>query len=57
MEDLWEVVCGRNWVSPADTPRVWMDALKYWRMVNAKVEFILRRSLSLDLLEHIVKCK
>ena len=33
------------------------DAIKIWRTLNAKIEFVLKRSISHDLFEHIIHCK
>ncbi|XP_077216009.1 uncharacterized protein LOC143850670 [Tasmannia lanceolata] len=55
-EDLWEVVCGNAVVAPEDTQEN-ADVLKAWRMKNAKAEFLLKRSISHDLFEHIIGCK
>ncbi|XP_077246122.1 uncharacterized protein LOC143885988 [Tasmannia lanceolata] len=55
-EDLWEVVCGNAVVAPEDAQEN-ADVLKVWRMKNAKAEFLLKRSISPDLFEHIIGCK
>ncbi|XP_077237213.1 uncharacterized protein LOC143878884 [Tasmannia lanceolata] len=55
-EDLWEVVCGNAVVVPEDTQENG-DVLKAWRMKNAKAEFLLKRSISHGLFEHVIECK
>ncbi|XP_077217868.1 uncharacterized protein LOC143852370 [Tasmannia lanceolata] len=55
-EDLWDVVCGDANVAPEDTQE-YGDVLKAWRMKNAKAEFLLKRSISHDLFDHIIGCK
>jgi hypothetical protein len=54
-EDLWEVVGGADVNPPGNTPEN-ADALKKWRIANAKSESILKRSLSHDLFENIIRC-
>nr|XP_016484341.1 PREDICTED: uncharacterized protein LOC107804904 [Nicotiana tabacum] len=55
-EDLWEVVNGSNTSPPADAPEN-SNALKKWRHINAKAEFILKRPISPNLFDHIIRCK
>nr|CAD1836418.1 unnamed protein product [Ananas comosus var. bracteatus] len=55
-EDLWDVVGGGFRRAPTDTPEN-REALKRWRTLNAKAEFVLKRSISHDLFEHIIGCK
>ncbi|XP_060190669.1 uncharacterized protein LOC132619940 [Lycium barbarum] len=55
-EDLWEVVNGSNTNPPADAPEN-NDARKKWKQINAKAEFILKRSISPSLFDHIIRCK
>lgn len=55
-EDLWEVVGGDNKVAPTPTDTN-ADAVKKWRTSNARAEFVLKRSISHDLFDHIVGCK
>ena len=57
-EDLWEVVGGDDKVAPTPTKdNANADAVKKWRTSNAKAEFVLKRSISHDLFDHIVGCK
>jgi hypothetical protein len=51
-EDLWEVVGGDD-VNRLEN----VDNLKKWWIANAKVESILKRSISHGLFEHIIGCK
>ncbi|KAH0708313.1 hypothetical protein KY284_009740 [Solanum tuberosum] len=55
-EDLWDVVNGSNTSPPDDGPKN-SSAYKKWKQVNAKAEFILKRTVSSDLFDHIIKCK
>ncbi|KAG6645086.1 hypothetical protein CIPAW_08G098800 [Carya illinoinensis] len=55
-EDLWEVVGGCE-VNPLKITLENTDALKKWSTTNAKVESILKRSLSHGKFEHILWCK
>ncbi|KAH0705083.1 hypothetical protein KY289_010159 [Solanum tuberosum] len=55
-EDLWDVVNGSN-TSPLDDGPKNSCAYKKWKQVNAKVEFILKSTVSSDLFDHILKCK
>lgn len=57
-EDMWEVVGGDDKVAliaTKDNPNV--DAIKRWKTSNANAEFVLKRSLSQELFDHIVGCK
>ncbi|XP_009790200.1 uncharacterized protein [Nicotiana sylvestris] len=55
-DDLWEVVNGSNTSPPADAPKN-SNALKKWKQINAKAEFILKRSIFPNLFDHIIRCK
>ncbi|KAH0733943.1 hypothetical protein KY285_009650 [Solanum tuberosum] len=55
-EDLWDVVNGCNTSPPDDGPKN-SSVYKKWKQVNAKAEFILKRTVSSDLFDHIIKCK
>ncbi|KAH0678932.1 hypothetical protein KY284_020017 [Solanum tuberosum] len=55
-EDLWDVVNGSNTSSPVDELEN-NRAYKKWKQINVKVEFILKRTISSDLFDHIIKCK
>ncbi|XP_019261927.1 PREDICTED: uncharacterized protein LOC109239789 [Nicotiana attenuata] len=55
-EDLWEVVNGSNTSPPADAPKN-SNAHKKWKQINANAEFILNRSISPNLFDHIIRCK
>lgn len=55
-EDLWDVVNGGNVTIPAAGPEN-ADALKKWKQLNAKAEFVLKRSISHSLFDHIMRCK
>ena len=55
-EDLWDVVNGNDTSALADGLEN-NSAYKKWKQVNAKTEFILKRTISSDLFEHIIKCK
>ena len=55
-DDLWDVVNG-NYTSPlADGPEN-SSTYKKWKQVNAKEEFILNKTISSGLFDHIIKCK
>ena len=54
-EDLWDIVGGGKANAPED---ITDDAnVKKWVMTNAKEKFVLKRSISHDLFEHIMMCK
>ena len=55
-EDLWDVVNGNETSLPADGLEN-NSAYKKWKQVNAKAEFILKRTISFDLFNYIIKCK
>ncbi|XP_059306174.1 uncharacterized protein LOC132057554 [Lycium ferocissimum] len=55
-EDLCDVVNGSNTSPLADEPKNG-DACKKWKQINAKAEFILKRSISHNLFDHIIRCK
>jgi len=54
-EDLWDVVDGINTTSPTDEQGN-ADAFKRWKQLNAKMEFVLKRSISHGLFDHIMRC-
>jgi len=53
-EDLWDVVDGINTTSPIDEQGN-ADAFKRWKQLNAKAEFVLKRSISHCLFDHIMR--
>jgi len=55
-ENLWDVVDGSNTSSPTNESRN-VNALKRWKQLNAKAEFVLNRSISHGLFDHIMRCK
>ncbi|XP_060190456.1 uncharacterized protein LOC132619627 [Lycium barbarum] len=55
-EDLWDVVNG-SYTSPPIDGSENSSAYKKWKQINAKAEFILKRSISHSLFDHIIKCK
>ncbi|XP_027768682.1 uncharacterized protein LOC114074843 [Solanum pennellii] len=55
-EDLWDAVNGNDTSPPADVPKN-SSALKKWKQINAKAEFVLKRSISSNLFDHIIRCK
>ncbi|XP_060200807.1 uncharacterized protein LOC132629087 [Lycium barbarum] len=55
-EDLWDVVNGSYTSPPIDGPEN-SSAYKKWKQINAKAEFILKRSISHNLFDHIIRCK
>ncbi|KAG6470018.1 hypothetical protein ZIOFF_070958 [Zingiber officinale] len=54
-EDLWDVVVINGVVAPEDAPAN-AEALKNWKQRNAKAEFVLKRSISHEIFEHIMGC-
>ena len=54
-EDFWDVVDGSNTTSPTDEQGN-VDAFKRWKQLNAKAEFVLKRSISHGLFDHIMQC-
>lgn len=55
-EDLWDVVNESNASPPTNKLRN-SSAYKKWKQINAKAEFILKRSISSNLFDHIIECK
>ena len=55
-EYFWDVVNGNDTSALADGLEN-NSAYKKWKQVNAKTEFILKRTISSDLFDHIIKCK
>ncbi|XP_059284866.1 uncharacterized protein LOC132038166 [Lycium ferocissimum] len=55
-ENLWDVVNGSYTSPPIDGPKN-SSAYKKWKQINAKAEFILKRSISHNLVDHIIRCK
>ncbi|XP_059306260.1 uncharacterized protein LOC132057657 [Lycium ferocissimum] len=55
-EDLWDVVNGSYTSPPTDGPKN-SSAYKKWKQINVKAEFILKRSISHNLFDHIIRCK
>ncbi|KAH0708312.1 hypothetical protein KY284_009739 [Solanum tuberosum] len=51
-----DVVNGSSTSPPEDGPKN-SSAYKKWKQVNAKTEFILKRTISSSLFDHIIKCK
>jgi len=54
-EDLWDVVNGNNTTSPTNEQGN-AYAFKRWKQLNAKAEFMLKRSISHGLFDHIMQC-
>ncbi|XP_074577527.1 uncharacterized protein LOC141833932 [Curcuma longa] len=54
-EDLWDVVVADGVVAPENAPAK-AEALKNWKQRNAKAEFVLKRSISYEIFEHIMGC-
>ncbi|KAH0686113.1 hypothetical protein KY289_016867 [Solanum tuberosum] len=55
-KDLWDAVNGSNTSPPVDGPKN-SSAYKKWKKINEKVEFILKRTISSGLFDHIIRCK
>ncbi|KAF3631452.1 Protein OSCA1 [Capsicum annuum] len=55
-EDLWNIVNRSNTSPPIDGPKN-DGAYKKWKQTNAKAEFILKRTVSSRLFDHIIRCK
>jgi len=55
-EDLWDVVDEINTTSPTDEPGN-ADVFKRWKQLNAKAEFVLKRSISHGLFDHTMRYK
>ncbi|XP_070007239.1 uncharacterized protein [Nicotiana sylvestris] len=55
-EDLWEFINGSNISPPAYAPEN-SNARKKWKNINARAEFILKKSISPNLFDHIIRCK
>ncbi|KAF8405092.1 hypothetical protein HHK36_009990 [Tetracentron sinense] len=53
---LWDVNGGNEVEVPPNNPEN-AEILKKWRITNAKAEFILKRSISHGLFDHIMGCK
>ncbi|CAM8900100.1 unnamed protein product [Rhodiola kirilowii] len=53
-EELWEVVGGAN-ARPEDGDAD-VEDLRKWKTINAKAEFVLKKSISPTLFEHIFLC-
>ncbi|KAJ7008160.1 hypothetical protein NC653_007004 [Populus alba x Populus x berolinensis] len=51
-EDLWEVVSGDDTAAPEN-----VDSLDQWTQNNTKEDFVLKRSISHALFEHVLRCK
>jgi len=54
-EDLWDVVNGSNTTS-LTYEQGNADTFKRWKQLNAKAEFVLKRSISHSLFDHIMRC-
>ncbi|KAG6500760.1 hypothetical protein ZIOFF_040613 [Zingiber officinale] len=54
-EDLWDVVVINGVVAPEDAPAN-AEVLKNWKQRNAKAKFVLKRSISHEIFEHIMGC-
>ncbi|XP_047312690.1 uncharacterized protein LOC124915996 [Impatiens glandulifera] len=54
-EDLWDIVVGDDDVAPEDVAEN-AEASKKRKRLNAKAEFVLKRSISHNLFEHIIGC-
>ncbi|KAG6537821.1 hypothetical protein ZIOFF_002920 [Zingiber officinale] len=55
-EDLWDVVSTNGVVTPANIIEN-AEAFKKWKQQNAKAEFVLKRSISHGIFEHIIGCE
>ncbi|XP_070025820.1 uncharacterized protein [Nicotiana sylvestris] len=55
-EDLWKVINGSNTSPPTDAPEN-SNPRKKWKQINVKLEFILKKSISPNLFDHIIRCK
>ncbi|KAG6470766.1 hypothetical protein ZIOFF_071844 [Zingiber officinale] len=55
-EDLWDVVSTNGVVAPANIIEN-AEAFKKWKQQNAKAEFVLKRSISHGIFEHIIGCE
>ncbi|KAK4368862.1 hypothetical protein RND71_012654 [Anisodus tanguticus] len=55
-EDLWDVINGSYTSPPSDGSKN-NGAYKKWNQINAKAEFILKRTISHNLFDHIIRCK
>jgi len=55
-EDLWEVVSGDDTAAPENNAQN-VDSLEQWTQNNDKEEFVLKRSISHALFEHVLRCK
>lgn len=54
-EKLWAVVGGANTAQLEDNATK-AQALKKWTTMNAKAEFVLKKSISPTLFDHIIRC-
>ena len=55
-EHLWDVVNGND-TSPRVDEAENSSAYRKWKQVYATAEFILKRTISSSLFDHIIKCK
>ncbi|KAG6492870.1 hypothetical protein ZIOFF_047838 [Zingiber officinale] len=55
-EDLWDVVSTNGVVAPTNIIEN-AEAFKKWKQQNAKAEFVLKRSISHGIFEHIIGCE
>ena len=55
-EYFWDVVNGNDTSPPANGLEN-TSTFKKWKHVNAKAEFIMKRTISSCLFDHILKCK
>ncbi|KAG6499797.1 hypothetical protein ZIOFF_039589 [Zingiber officinale] len=55
-EDLWDVVSTNGVVAPANIIEN-VEAFKKWKQQNARAEFVLKRSISHGIFEHIIGCE
>lgn len=53
---MWDAVNGNDTSPPIDGSGN-SSIYKKWKQVNGNVEFILKRTISSDLFDHIIKCK
>ncbi|KAG6475254.1 hypothetical protein ZIOFF_064472 [Zingiber officinale] len=54
-EDLWDVVSTNGVVAPANITEN-VEAFKKWKQQNAKAEFVLKRTISHGIFEHVIRC-
>lgn len=55
-ENLWDVVSGA-YITKREEREDNAEDLKWWIMTNGKAKFVLKRSISHGLFDHIIKCK